>query len=356
MKRFLISLLVFFGLAFIGYTWFQSQLHVKKGEVEIFQGASAKQIASLLEEYDIIANGDIFYYYIRLNQLYYKEVKKEPEKFPIDFKHGTYAISKGDFQSLITELNEQEPKKLPTYIITIPEGSTVEQIAEIVADTNYVSQKTFLAYINNPDTYRKFQKKYEWLPPLKEGVTFPFEGYLQANTYYFPQAPDLPLILTKMLDETNGWFERNKELIDSSGFTFSEILTLASVVEKESKFTEDRPKVAQVFLNRLKKDMKLESDITAIYAHGEHKTMLTLKDIEIDSPYNTYVTKGLPLGPINSPSSESFVAVLKPAGKTFKSLYFYAKPDGKTFYAETFEEHEANRIKFEPLWKEISKE
>src|SRR5699024_12688358 len=99
--------------------------------------------------------------------------------------------------------------------------------------------------------------------------------------------------------------------IEDGDYSVHEILTLASIIERESKFDEDRPKVAQVFMNRLDEDMKLQSDITAAYANGEHKVLMTYDDIETDSPYNTYVQTGLPPGPISSPRDETTQAVVE---------------------------------------------
>src|SRR5699024_11367028 len=105
-----------------------------------------------------------------------------------------------------------------------------------------------------------------------------------------------------------------KEKIEDTDLSVHELLTLASIVERESKFSEDRPKVAQVFLNRLEEDMKLQSDITAAYAEGEHKIVMTYEDMESDSPYKTYEQKGLPPGPIASPSKEARGAELGAEG------------------------------------------
>src|SRR5699024_12503131 len=116
-----------------------------------------------------------------------------------------------------------------------------------------------------------------------------------------------------------------KEKIEDTDLSVHELLTLASIVERESKFSEDRPKVAQVFLNRFEEDMKLQSDITAAYAEGEHKIVMTSEAIEIDSPYNTSEQKGLPAGPIASPSKQALDAILEPAGEDFTALYSNAR-------------------------------
>lgn len=351
--KFTVFILVLIALFFFGMNQFEDYKETKSGEVKVFEGASVNQISSLLQEYDIVKNGDVFYYYIKLKNLYLKQKGEEPMK--ILFKHGEYKIEKGDFESLIAQLNEGPDIKPPSFIVTIPEGSSIEKIASIVEEKNISTKETFFEYIQNKDNYNKLKEKYAWLPEIKEGKHFLLEGYLHANTYYLPDNPTVEILIDMMLNETNSWYENYKDEIKASNLTFDEIITIASIVEAESKFSEDRPKVAQVFLNRIVKDMKFESDMTAAYANGEHKVFMYNKDIEVDSPFNTYKVKGIPIGPINSPSKESFLGVIKPEGKDFKGLYFYARPNGETFYAETWQEHDKNRQKWEHEWKELER-
>lgn len=357
MRKFITVLIVFIILAtalFLGGKLvFDKYSTVTSGEIDIYEGASVKQIAVLLENYGNIKNADVFYYYIKLKLLYHEKVEKKPLDLLI--KHGKYNVSDGNFDSVIAELNAEPESNKPSFVITVPESSTVESIADILEKKGVFAKNDFLDYVQNKDTYIKYQQEYEWLPPLNEQKLFLFEGYLQANTYNLPENPTVELVVDMMLKETNNWYLENQEAITSISMSFDKILTLASVVEAESKFTEDRPKVAQAFLNRLNKKMKLESDMTAAYANQEHKVFMYYKDIETESPYNTYHVNGLPLGPINSPSAESFNAILKPAGKNFKAVYFYARPSGETFYAETWDEHELNRLSWEHEWKKLEK-
>ncbi len=140
-----------------------------------------------------------------------------------------------------------------------------------------------------------------------------------------------------------------KELFGSKGpkegFTFHDYLTLASIVERETMHAEDRAKVAGVFYNRIEENMPLQSDITVLYAKGEHKSLVTYDDLEYNSPYNTYKVDGLPPGPISSVSLASLEAVYKPDNNDY--LYFFAKQDtGEVLYAKTLEEHEKNSKEF----------
>src|SRR5699024_7510445 len=192
---------------------------------------------------------------------------------------------------------------------------------------------------------------------LDEDLLVPLVGYLFAGTYeIFEEDPSVEYIIEIMIAHTNELVESELDEIEDGDYSVHEILTLASIIERESKFDEDRPKVAQVFMNRLDEDMKLQSDITAAYANGEHKVLMTYDDIEIDSPYNTYVQTGLPLGPISSPSLESILAVIDPEGKDFVELYFYARHSGETIYTKSLEDHEEVKEKYEEEWHELEKE
>src|SRR5699024_551279 len=124
---------------------------------------------------------------------------------------------------------------------------------------------------------------------LNENIKEPLEGYLYAGTYdIFEEEPTAASVITMMVNQTSTFIEEHRDAIEASGMSIHDLLTLASIVERESKFSEDRPKVAQVFLNRIEEGMKLQSDITAAYANGEHKIVMTYDDIEVNSPYNTY--------------------------------------------------------------------
>lgn len=363
MKRFLIkTLIVIILLAALctgGYMWFKSKSQVSPGSIDIFEGASVRQVADLLETNNLIESADVFYYYIRLKQSYYELAPWSTEKFDVLFKPGAFKLDSTTFDDLIAELNEidnSSTEKVVDKYITLPEGDTIDQMSKILSSKNIVDRDAFLRLANDQEYYNELRKKYLWLPEYNSNKIVQLEGYLHADTYDFEKNTLPHKIIETMLVGTDKWYQDNKIQILNSGYTFDQIITLASVVEKESKFSDDRPKVSQVFYNRLAKGMKLESDITASYANQEHKVFMTYKDIDTDSPYNTYKTPGLPIGPINSPSIESLNATLHPQGSQFTALYFYARPNGQTFYANTFEEHEVNRQKYEKEWLELTKE
>lgn len=362
MIRLVVVMVLIIGAVGWGYRWYSQNSTVQPGEIDILPGASARQVADLMEANGILANADAFYYYLRLKESYYQYIAKEPYKFQVNFKQGTFSVKAKTFDQVIAQLNKGVTKKPQSKtadntngMVTIPEGVTVEQIATILEKNQIIDAESFLSYIENQQTYENLRKKYIWLPPYEPQKHYQLEGFLHANTYDLSNGMLPNELVDKFMSQTDQWYEKNKVTITSLGLSFDQLVTLASIVERESKFEEDRPKVAQVFYNRMLKGMKLESDITAAYGNGEHKVFMYHKDIQKESPYNTYLVPSLPVGPIASPSESSFQAVLHAAGPSFDALYFYARPSGETFYASTFEEHEKNRLKYEHEWKALEK-
>lgn len=317
-------------------------------EIEVPMGSSSSDIAAILSKNDLIKNEMIFKFYLKF-------------KNKSDFQAGEYTLSQSlDFDEIIEELQSGKVEEEPFFKVTIPEGKAAEEIAELFAHRLDFSEKEFLDKLNDKDYISSLQEVYPDLlgdEVLDEDLLVPLEGYLFAGTYeIFEEDPSVEYIIEMMIAQTNELVESELDEIEDGDYSVHEILTLASIIERESKFDEDRPKVAQVFMNRLDEEMKLQSDITAAYANGEHKVLMTYDDIETDSPYNTYVQTGLPPGPISSPSLESIQAVIEPEGKDFKELYFYARPNGETFYTKSLEEHKQVKKQYEKEWHELEKE
>jgi len=349
---FSIMMVCFLLLSAGGYFWFQKQMKANGGIVEIFEGASVQQVTEMLEIEGIVPNGEFMYNYIRAKNYYYR-YKNLPndEWYPQNFKHGKFHLSGGDLDDIIVQLNSSKAIEDDFVRIVIPEGKGIEFIADALEKENLFSKEEFLTAANDKENYLQFKSLYPWLPSIKKEKRYLMEGYLQANTYKIGKNATPEEVIDKMLKETNRWYKESANY--QSSLTFDQALTLASVVEAEGKFSEDRPKIAQVFINRIKQKMPLQSDMTAAYANGKHKVFMYEKDIKVQSPYNTYVVKGLPIGPINSPSKESLLAVFHPSGDNY--FYFYARPNGETLYAKTWKEHEKNRMKWEHEWKKLEK-
>src|SRR5690625_446445 len=317
-------------------------------EIEIPLGSSSSDIASILEENNMIKNSTVFKLYLKF-------------KNKAEIQAGEYTLSQSmNFDGIIEELQSGKIMEEPIYRITIPEGKSADQIGEIFAHQLDFSEEEFLEVLNDKDYISSLQDMYPDLiteEVMSDELLIPLEGYLYAGTYeVFEEEPTIESVIEMMVDQTNKVMQSELENIDNDDLSIHEILTLASIIERESKFDEDRPKVAQVFINRLNEDMKLQSDITAAYANREHKVLMTYEDIEIESPYNTYVQAGLPPGPISSPSLQSIDAVLKPEGKDFNELYFYARPSGETYYSHSLEEHTQIKEQYEQEWHELEEE
>src|SRR5690625_235767 len=315
---------------------------------EIPIGTSSSQIAEILEENKLIKDVRVFKYYLKF-------------RGGAEFQAGNYALPPSlSLSEIIEELQKGKVIDEPIYTITIPEGKTLEEIAKIMAEKLKFTEEEFITQANDPQFLEELMTIYPELLSdkiLQDGIFYPLEGYLFAGTYeIFDDDPSVDWVIREMVDRTHTTVNTILAETEEADFNVHEILTLASVIEKESKFPEDRPKVSQVFLNRLQDGMRLQSDVTAAYANREHKIVMTFDDIETDSPFNTYVTDGLPIGPIDSPSVESMKAVIAPEGDDFTELYFYARPSGETFYRNTLDEHNQVKEKYEHEWHELDEE
>lgn len=348
-----IIILIILILLFAGYLYISSELKpvnkddTSKVKVEVPLGSSTSNIAELLEDKNLIKNANIFNVYVK--------VKNEN-----DFQAGNYELSPSQtIDEIIEELQSGKLIKEALHKITIPEGKSLEQIAEIYSNNFDFTKEEFIKAASNENFIKELQNLYPntiTTEVLEEDIRHPLEGYLFASTYeFFEEEPEIKDIITDMVERTDKHV--TEELSDKKvDFTVHEILTLASVIERESKFDKDRSKVSQVFINRMKSNMKLQSDITASYALGKHQILMSYDDIAVESPYNTYSVEGLPIGPIASPSIESIRAAIKPEGKEFTKEYFYARPSGETLYSSTLEEHSKIKKQYEHEWQELNKD
>lgn len=213
--------------------------------------------------------------------------------------------------------------------VTIPEGLRIEEIAQILSDSGVVDREEFLRICRAPELAEEFDIP---IPNL--------EGYLFPDTYLFSPSSPAAAVVRVMVENLHKVYRR---LVQSytPEFTLHQLLTLASMVELETRLPSERPIVASVFLNRLRKGMPLQCDPTIQYLLPKRKPRLTYQDLKTPSPYNTYLNPGLPPGPICSPGEEAIKAVLAPAQTPY--LYFVAQGDGSHRFSSTVEEHERNR-------------
>lgn len=290
--------------------------------IYVAPGTSTAAVADMLHENGIIRSPFAFRALARLLQadgrLQTGEYRFEP---------GTYAWD------AITSL---KTGRVLYYSVTVPEGFTVEQIASLIEERGFGRREEIL----------KLCKDKTLLPiPVEESldkVRYPLEGYLFPDTYYVRRGMSEKEIVGMMLKRFETVF--TKELraeAKDAGMSLHEVATLASIVESEAYAAEERPIIAGVYLNRLKLGMKLGADPTVIYAVGQKAGYVLLwKDLEVESPYNTYVNVGLPPGPIGNFGKACLEAVLSPADVNY--LYFVAKPDRTHAFARTLTEHNRN--------------
>ena len=227
-----------------------------------------------------------------------------------------------------------------TTDITIPEGSTLKEITNIVAETGYITAEDFTAALN--ESY-----DYDFLQGIDREN--PLEGYLFPDTYNISNQMSGSDIVKLMLDRFEQIFtDEYRAAAQEAGYDMDEIVTLASIIEAEAGSDADRPLVSSVFHNRLDSTTYpyLESCATVQYILGERKPILSNSDIQIDSPYNTYINKGLPIGPICSPGKASIEAALYPADTDY--YFFQSDADGKIYYSETYDEHEQIMNEIQP--------
>jgi len=332
----IISLILIFLVGIIsGYMYIKSALQpVDPGnergvEVEIPLGSTSSSIASILEEEGIIKDSRIFRIYTK--------VKNES-----DFQAGDYTFTPAmTIDEIIESLKSGVLVKEPIDKVTIPEGKTVEEIAEIFAEKQYFSKKDFIDKVNDEKYVEELIEAYPSILSeeiLDEDIRTPLEGYLFAATYdIYVENPNINDIIETMLDRTAEVVNENQKDIDKKQFTVHEALTFASLVEKEASSKDQRKGIASVFYNRLEEGMPLQTDPTVLYAMGEHKDKVLLKDLEIESPYNTYQIDTLPVGPISNFSVNSLKASLNPEKSGYK--YFLHDDEGGIHFAETHEEH-----------------
>ncbi|MBM7541712.1 endolytic transglycosylase MltG [Amphibacillus cookii] len=298
--------------------------------VEVPLGSSSSNIANLLEEEGIINNALIYQLYTRINNMG-------------DFQAGEYELSPSMTLAEVSEvLQSGTVMREALFNVTIPEGRTLEEIAELYENNANVDADAFMEAMADEEYIRSLIDQYPNLLSdeiLQDDIRYPLEGYLFAATYpFYEENPSVDDIVTSMLDKTEDVLsDYYQEINNLDDFTVHDVLTFASLVEREARDEEERMLIAGVFYNRLEEGMRLETDPTVLYAHGEHRDRVFFSDLEIESPYNTYHIQGLPIGPISNFGESSLRAVLNPADTNY--LFFVAAPDGEIYYSETFEEH-----------------
>lgn len=305
----------------------------KKIIVEIPEGSNIDDIAKILYDSGLIKNRMVFQSYAGRHSRGIKQIKAANYRF-------TPSMSSVDIFNAMLNGKDYDG----AVAITIPEGKNIKEIGAILELRHICSSADFINETKKVSEYKKNYSILSSYPDNAEGRT-PMEGYLFADTYQFTSNSSAATVVSKMLANTQSKFsDAMLKKISDNHQTVDQILTMASLIEMESKLDSDKPKIASVFYNRLAKNMKLQSDATVNYALGEKKTNITNSDLKVDSPYNTYANTGMPIGPICSPSLKSIKAAISPAKTDY--LYFVSDSSGKTYYANNLQDHQANVDKY----------
>ena len=281
--------------------------------IEIPSGTSFAQVASLLEREGIIAGSERFRWLAWL-----KRVEKE-------IKAGDYTFNTAMRPSAVLQMLVEGRYK--TITVTIPEGFTVAQIAQVLQKNGLGDKEHFLNCASDPLFVHSLGIKGDSL-----------EGFLFPDTYKVRKGMAEELILREMVSRFHDVFSGEYiERLQELDLSREEVVTLASIIEKETSDTSERYLIAAVFHNRLKRGMLLQSDPTVIYGLKDFNGNLTKDDLKTSSPYNTYLMKGLPPRPIANPGEESIKAALYPSPE--KYLYFVSKNNGTHHFSTTLGEH-----------------
>jgi UPF0755 protein len=297
--------------------------------VVVPQGASFRMAADSLAKAGVINAPTLFRLYAKLQGGDRK------------IRAGTYLLRRGSsWNGVLTALREGKGLMLT---VTVPEGFTLSQIVPLVARILEVPPDSVIAAARDTAHLHRL------------GVPTPtLEGYLFPDTYMFlPRTPARVAVGAMVRRFEQVWRPEWTARLDTLGMTQHQVITLASIVEREAKRPDERPVIAGVYRNRLRAGMRLEADPTVQYARGIHTNRVLFKDLDVDSPYNTYKHAGLPPGPIASPGAASLRAALYPADVPYK--FFVAYPDGRHEFTVNFTQHTEARRKALREWDALER-
>ncbi|MFA6183713.1 MAG: endolytic transglycosylase MltG [Parcubacteria group bacterium] len=298
-------------------------------DFEIKKGENIWNTASNLKKNGIIESKIYFVWYV-----YTKDYRGK-------IKAGKYMLNSNlKVEEILMILAQGDRQEIDKSIkITFPEGFSLEQMSERLTENGYDGKK-FLELSKNPQYFiDKYRFSFLDSVPIGKGL----EGYLFPDTYFFSEDENMESIIAKMLDNfDNKLSEDLRNEIKNQGKTIYEIVTMASIIEKEVRTLEDKKIVSGIFYNRMKNGQAFQSCATLAFALGENKKQYSYEDTQIDSPYNTYINKGLPPGPIANPGIDSVIAAIHPIWSNYNFFLSNAET-GKTVFSITLEEHNRNK-------------
>ncbi|WP_209122864.1 endolytic transglycosylase MltG [Alkalihalobacillus sp. BA299] len=339
--------LLFISVVTFGYIYIKSAVGPMNAEstetvnVEIPIGSSSSQIGRILEEEGVIKNGGFFRYYVRY-------------KNETGFQAGNYELSQAmTLDEIIDELKEGRLLQEAELVFTVPEGLWLDSVANIIAQNTNHEKDEIIKLLSDKEYIKGLIDRYPVLTDdvLKEGIRHPLEGYLFPARYDFlDEDVSIETIVEAMIERTDKVVTKFVAAYPDHPYSVHETLTLASIIEREAQKEEDRYKISGVLYNRLDRNMKLQVDPTVAYAVGDHIYMTSYADLRVDSPYNTYMYAGIPIGPVANPGEASIKAAFEP--EEIDYLYFYARYGGEVLYSNTYEEHNQIHQKYRHEWAE----
>ncbi|MBI2475464.1 endolytic transglycosylase MltG [Candidatus Uhrbacteria bacterium] len=300
-------------------------------KVEIPEGSSVDAISKLLKKNKIISSRFLFKTYTKFANA------------QSSLQAGVFVLKpQMSFKKIVASLTNAQAQEIQ---LTIPEGFSLQQIGQEV-EKNF-SQISVADWDSVTNSANDFTEQQDILSGIPSGQGL--EGYLFPDTYRFRKDADAKTIAETMIITLKRRLAENNiivpdHLVMQNGMTFHQVLTLASIVEREVRSKEDMAHVAGIFLTRLKIGMALQADSTVNFVTGKQDSSVSITDSKIDSPYNTYKFLGLPPGPISNPGMNAIQAVLNPSASN--DLYFLTTPAGQVIYSKTFDDHIANKYKY----------
>jgi UPF0755 protein len=296
--------------------------------IEVKKGASAQEIVDTLYIHNLIKSRLIFRTYIHLTEA------------DQNLQAGYYYLNQS--MEMVEIIDQLKKGGNAVFKVTIPEGFSVDEVIDRLTAKSRHSIEDYKAVLDNENL------GYEFIPKDNSELIFRLEGFLYPNTYTIPLGYEAGETINVLLNSFNenvvkGIYSSEK----NSDYSFYEILTIASMIEEEAKFDDEKPIIASVIYNRLEQDMLLQIDATVQYILDEKKQRLLYRDLEIESPYNTYLNNGLPPGPICSPGDKAIEAALNPEETDY--LFYFALKNGEHVFTESYQEHirKQNEIKNE---------
>ncbi|MCX8057717.1 MAG: endolytic transglycosylase MltG [Ignavibacteria bacterium] len=321
----LIIIATFILFLMFGLNWFFNNNDLIQKEpitIHIKKGMSFHEIADTLHKHRIINSKTAF--------LAVGKILGAERKIKSGYHRLNYGLSNYDYLNVLVT-----GKNLSNIYVTIPEGLTLKEISELFEKVFDFKKDDFLRVASDSTLLRKYEVDH-----------INFEGYLMPDTYEFAEFDKPEIVLERLASEFKKFYdEKIKPFEKKVGMNKKQIITLASIVEAETNNFDEMPIIAGVYLNRLKKGMKLQADPTVVYALGERVNRVTYNHLKINSPYNTYLYYDLPPGPINCPGRNALLAVINYEKHNY--LYFVASGDGETHkFARNYSEHQKNVIEY----------